>query len=476
MTGRSTAAEIRPPQFNRTRVASFSPNDEKQGVRDARAADRGLVGFLLCHFAFQLVLLLPWFSAIRAPLRGGAFGLSLVFLALVTGRAKVQLQARRWAVAIMCIVTLECLHPSGAGLIPVVAQTLLYLSILGPVFWVPRFQITAALFQRLMLFLWLYYAAGACMGVLQAYFPGSFQPALSSVYAGMGRDYVMSLQIKLTSGEQIFRPMGLTNVPGGAAYGALYAVVFGTGVLLLPRPPFFGAKVAGALTMLVGATCLYLCQVRSMVVMTAICLIVMMALAALSGRVSRLVALLTAVAVVIPVAFVLAYSLAGTTVTDRLGTLVKSDAGTVYYTNRGHFLEDTFNRLLPKYPLGGGMGHWGMVASYAGTGLASYWVEIQWTGWLFDGGVPLILAYVGAILASTWACMSIARGNLGQADPGLSVWGACVVAYNVGAIALCFNYVPFIGTPGLEFWFINASLICAAIHADAARPNVILRR
>ena len=43
-----------------------------------------------------------------------------------------------------------------------------------------------------------------------------------------------------------------------------------------------------------------------------------------------------------------------------------------------------------------------------------------------------------------------------------------LVAYNVGAIALCFNYVPFIGTAGLEFWLLNAALAVAAINADAS--------
>ena len=219
--------------------------------------------------------------------------------------------------------------------------------------------------------------------------------------------------------------------------------------------------------MLVGAMCLYLCQVRSMVVMTAICLVVMVLLAALSGRVSRLFAIVSSVAVVIPVAFTLAVSLAGKSVTDRLQTLVKSDAGTVYYNNRGHFLEATFYRAMPKYPLGAGLGHWGMVSHYAGSGIASFWVEIQWTGWIYDGGVPLVVAYAGALLMTTWLALGVARGKLGRSEAGFAVWGAVVVAYNVGALALCFNYVPFIGNSGLEFWLINACLISAALNSDA---------
>ena len=472
MNGLSTQAQA--IKSINPRSASVRPSGQNQESRAEAASGRWLVAFVLCHFAFQLALLLPWFSGLRALLRAGAFGNSLVFFALVPGKAKARAPIRGWAVATLAIVASECLHPNGGGVIAVVAQALLYLAILAPVFWVSRFQINASIFQRLMILLWLYYAAGAIMGVLQAYFPGSFQPALSSVYNDMGRDYVASMQIKLTSGEHIFRPMGLTNVPGGAAYGALYAIVLGAGIILLPKAPFFGAKVAAVATMLVGAICLYLCQVRSMVVMTAICLIVMILLVALSGRVSRLFAIVASVAVVTPAAFMLAVSLAGNAVTDRLETLVKSDAGTVYYNNRGHFLADAFYKALPKYPLGAGMGHWGMVANYAGSGIGAFWVEIQWTGWIYDGGVPLVLAYLGAVLVSTWCALQIARGKLGRGESGLAVWGAIVVAYDVGTLALCFNYVPFIGSYGLEFWLINATLIYAALNADARRPKAVL--
>jgi hypothetical protein len=455
---------------SRTNVEFIGVTDRVTRVGTQRTQNLSktwLIAFVISHLGFQLALLVPWLSGVRPILRSGDFGTSLLFLAILPGRRKVSLPIRVWAIAILLILVLESLHPDGGGVAAVLGQTLLYVAILAPIFWMPRLTVEAQVFEKVMLLLWLFYAAGAVMGVLQAYFPGRFQPELSSVFAEMGRDYVASMQIKLTSGEHIFRPMGLTNVPGGAASGALYAVLFGTGVILSPKTPFFGAKPAAVLTMLVGAMCLYLCQVRSMVVMTAICLIVMMFLAALSGRVSRLVAIIASVAVVTPAAYMLAVSLAGTAVTDRLGTLVKADAGTVYYNSRGHFLEDTFYHALPKYPLGAGLGHWGMVSNYAGSGIRSFWVEIQWTGWIYDGGIPLVVAYLGALLVSTWCGLQIARGKSGHSERGLAVWAAVVVAYNVGTLALCFNYVPFIGNSGLEFWLINASLICAALGADA---------
>ena len=86
------------------------------------------------------------------------------------------------------------------------------------------------------------------------------------------------------------------------------------------------------------------------------------------------------------------------------------------------------------------------------------WVEIQWTGWLLDGGVPLILLYLAAIAVTCRIAWRIAAdrraGDFGN-------WAAIVFAYDVGALALTFSYAWFIGQVGLEFWLINAGLFTA---------------
>jgi hypothetical protein len=59
-------------------------------------------------------------------------------------------------------------------------------------------------------------------------------------------------------------------------------------------------------------------------------------------------------------------------------------------------LKITFRKLLFEYPLGCGVGRWGMMTYYFGRFDANpnpaVFVEIQPTGWLFDGGIPLLLA------------------------------------------------------------------------------------
>ena len=67
--------------------------------------------------------------------------------------------------------------------------------------------------------------------MLQVIFPGRFQPRISQVVEEQGV-IAEGLKIELANGERVLRPMGLTDVPGGAATAGMYAIVFGAGFLL----------------------------------------------------------------------------------------------------------------------------------------------------------------------------------------------------------------------------------------------------
>lgn len=425
-----------------------------------------LVGFVLMHLACQVLLLIPALSSARVLVRSAAFGVSLAFLVFTPSQGAWRTSLRTCALCIMGLLGLEFFHPDASGLLAAFAAIMLDLAILAPIFWVPRMGITARNLEALVTILWLYYTMSAVLGVLQAYFPGQFQPPLSAVLAANSRDRLAALEIQLASGVRVFRPMGLTDSPGGAAFGGLYAVLLGTGMLLTPKPAFRGARLLAIGGMVAGLMCLYLCQVRSLLVMAGVCVLTLLGLLLVSGRISRLVGLLGAVGAVIPAAFTLAIAIGGKSMTDRLATLVAADPGTVYYANRGIFLEKTLVRYLPQYPLGAGLGRYGMVNAYFGNPVDSLWVEIQWTGWLFDGGLPMMFLYLSAILIASWGCLKIARGRVGAAEPSLSLWGAVIVAYNVGTIAICFNYPLFGGTGGVEFWLLNMAVLCAAREAE----------
>lgn len=460
------SAVATPPVIEAGSVSRRGQGRTVEGIRSPRPTP-WVIGFLALHLGCQLLLLIPGLSAARVLVRTAAFGASLALLAFVPAKRAPRLPVRSLITWILVLLSLEMIHPDSA-IIPGIAAVVLNLAILAPTFWVPRTHVTTLTFQRLVVILWLFYTASAMLGVLQSFFPGRFEPQLSSVIAGHGRGQIMSLKIRLASGERIFRPMGLTDTPGGAAYGGLYAILLGTGILLLRRPPFQWARVLAIASMVSGMVCLYLCQVRSLLVMAGICELTLFSLLLITGRVSKLLGLVAALGALVPATFVLAVSLGGRSVTDRLTTLINSDPGSVYYTNRGHFLETTIFEYLPLYPLGAGLGRWGMINSYFGALSSTLWAEIQWTGWVFDGGLPLVLLYFAAVVVALWACLRVARGRVTGEESSLTLWGAVIVAYDVGALALCFNYPVFSGTAGIEFWLLNAALLCAAYNSEPA--------
>jgi hypothetical protein len=432
----------------------------------ARPLRPWLVGFVLLHIACQLLLLIPGLSSGRVLVRIAAFGVSLLFLVIVPSRGVQRTSLSTCALCILALLGLEFFHPEGSGLLAALASVMLKLAVLAPIFWMPRTGTTTTQLQSLMTILWLFYALSAVLGVLQAYFPGQFQPPLAAVLAAKGATRVSGLEITLASGERVFRPMGLTDSPGGAASAGMYAVLLGIGMLLSAKPPFKGARPIALVGMIAGLMCLYLCQIRSLLIMTALCTLSIMGLLLISGRITKLLGLLGTAGALVPAAFALALAIGGKSMTARLTTLVATDPGSVYYKNRGIFLEYLLTHDLPLYPLGAGLGRIGMVHTYFGDGSPGLWAEIQWSAWLFDGGIALMFLYASAILIVSSRCLKIALRQGRAADPALTLWGPVILAYNVGVLAVCFNYAVFEGTGGVEFWLINMALLSAAQNTE----------
>lgn len=405
------------------------------------------------------------------PVRVAAFGASLVLLMVVGGRA----QRHPSTIAAYCvlgIVGLSLFYPT-TNMLAGFAQVGMYVAILAPIFWVPRIKVDFAALRRVILILWVFHTMSAGVGVLQVYFPGRLQPALSPIYAAMDEDYVSDLSITTARGERVLRPMGLTDTPGGAAMAGFYAVLFALGFFLLDERMWM--KALCVLSMTVGAVALYLAQIRSVLIMAGICTLVFMGMMLWRGRIAKLGMLVVVVTVAVVVGFSWAVSLGGQSVKSRLSSLIEYRPSEVYYRNRGIFLEQTINELLPQYPFGAGLGRWGMMSSYFGSADSAgqgIYVEIQWTGWLLDGGVPLILAYAAAIMLTLLAAWKIfrspARPELGSQYGNLYIWGALLIAYNVSACALTFNYPIFMSQAGLEFWLLNACIFTAASRASSA--------
>ena len=66
--------------------------------------------------------------------------------------------------------------------------------------------------------------------------------------------------------------------------------------------------------------------------------------------------------------------------------------------------------------------------------------------------------------------IAVRRGYSGKGD--LQIWGALFIGYNVGAMAVTFNYPLFIAQGGMEFWLLNGALFAAA-YTGYRRESVI---
>lgn len=433
--------------------------------------------FILLQFTFQILLLFPQFGVLRVLMRVATFALSLLCLVSLVWLHRLRPSSPRhpatspaiWVLVIM--VASFCWHPLLNTTLAGAAQCTMYVAILAPLFWVRRLSITPTGFQWLILLLWGFHTVSAGFGVLQVYFPGQFQPYISTVVQNSTYG-VTAVTIELANGVSIPRPMGLTDTPGGAATAGFYAVLLSVGIGLRSCSLILRLACLGSAA--VGFFCIYLSQVRSILVFAGVCLVCLAVVLLRQASFGRLILMTAGITVLVLATFSWAATVGGDSTVERLTSLVSDRADAVYYEHRGRFLEYTFNVLLPQYPLGAGLGRWGMMNSYFGDNsnplTESIWVEIQWTGWLLDGGVPLIIAYVAALIKTCLAAWKIALcRQLGD----FKFWGGLIFAYNIGALAITFNYPLFISQAGMEFWLLNTALFVAAHNCWIERTQAI---
>jgi hypothetical protein len=417
-----------------------------------------LFGYFFVEIACQFALLSPTFAPARMFIRAAAFAASLLGFFGLRGAGDAH-PSRGLAIAALVVLGASIFHPDSGGIAVGVATVMLNFAIVAPIFWVPRIRIDLSTVRALIFAFWAVQAASAAVGALQVYYPGQFQPSAATV---LSDEQLGALQITLANGARVSRPMGLTDSPGGAGIGAAYCILLATG-LLVDRPRLWlrGLLIA---SMFVGCFTLYLCQVRSLLVMVVISLVAMAIPLVVQGRLGRLATFGLPLVATALLGFTLATAVGGEAVTGRLSTLIEDNPTTVYYSNRGFFLHHTLSELLPQYPLGAGLGRWGMMRTYFGNqsnASPPIWVEIQWTGWLLDGGVPLMVAQAGCLIVALGEAIRLALRNDAEGQE-LAKFAAMLAGYGVGALALTFNSCPFASTMGLDFWLLNATIFAAS--------------
>jgi len=157
----------------------------------------------------------------------------------------------------------------------------------------------------------------------------------------------------------------------------------------------------------------------------------------------------------------------GQSLSDRFLGLFDDGVVQTFQAERGSFLTYTVSELLFEYPLGAGLGRWGMMQVLFGDG--TMWtappihVEIQPTGWLLDGGLPLWIIMAGAIAAGLRASYVVAVHAAGS----LQESGTAVLCFQLMLLAICFTGPAFNTQLGIQFWALTAALWGPILSAEA---------
>lgn len=416
--------------------------------------------FIIIQFLSPGILMLPGAQVIRLPIRVLPYFFSIVlFFVLFRQReqkkAVLRAPASAWLVFALVVMCLNLFHPTTI-LYSGLAQFAFQLTIIGPIFWTMFLSITPDRLERVLwICLWCN-ALSAIVGALQVYYPEIFLPA--EFTSAHSLEYLSSLSFEGVN-RMITRPPGLSDVPSGAATGAAI-----TSFLALFFATKKGCRVwvrfVLMVLVLVAFFTLYLTQVRSQFLCLIAAIIALAILRLRSGEGVRGLTVLISSAALVAGAFMLAVGVGGDTIEYRYLDLAETGIIESFQQNRGQFLQYTLERLLWEYPLGSGMGRWGMMYNYFGQNplVSALWAEIQVTGWLFDGGIPLCFLYLGAITISLF---SIYRISINNPDPTLIMAARGIFCLNLMTAANLFAGPSFNTQNGMIFWTLYGLLFSA---------------
>jgi hypothetical protein len=424
--------------------------------------------FIISQTALPALLYLPGTQGFRLPIRFSAFAISLGAFAWYQVESTTQAPRSRmqpWVAAIMSLLAVMLFHPETSSLIGGVAHMAVYFAVLAPLFWAPEFVKTPEQLARVLWILLLCSGVNAIVGVLQVYNPARWLPAefsrvMTESEAGLGAvTYIGS------RGQQIVRPPGLFDTPGAVAGPAMFAALLGLVFAVSAIPMWKRALslgMAGA-----GLAAIYLSQVRVSLVAAVLMMATYTVVSMRQGRAARATQFGILSAGVVVLGLSAAVALGGTAIADRVNSLFVSDPISVYKGARGDLMTFTFFDLLFQYPLGAGLARWGMAAGYFGTNNPNspgIWAEIQFTGWMIDGGIVMVFMYLGALATTTISQWQIAGATQ---FPRLAICAAVILAAGLGPAIMIVSFTPFVAQIGIQYWF-----LAGALHGVACRYGV----
>jgi hypothetical protein len=436
--------------------------------------------FVLVQLLWGVLLFVPGSQAFRTYIRAFPYVTSLLALAVCARSPGTEtlVPGSRWLLAAGMLMIANLLHEATqmrAGLAQIVFQA----SIAAPAFWAGRMGQGERRLRRVVWLILFSSFASAALGILQVYAPDQFlPPQFSALALSLNPEFVNALSYIGPNGEWIIRPPGLSDLPGGAAIAGMTVAILGV-AFAFQSGRHHVARWVYLSVAVVGMTVLYLTQVRSLSLMAVVAMLAFAGMRLRQGRLVQGTWIGVIVTALVLASFAWATMLGGETVRERFSGMLDTGLVRTFQENRGLFLTYTFGELLYEFPLGAGLGRWGMMHVYFGDPAAwqyqPIYVEIQPTGWLLDGGVLMWLFYGGALLAAMWYSYRLATASEGV----LRDLATMVFCIQVVIVGLCLTGPVFNTQLGIEFWLVTAVLHgagrgaaeeSAAEYADESAP------
>jgi hypothetical protein len=419
--------------------------------------------FAIAQTALPAMLYLPGNQQSRLAIRAASFLISIAAFAFWyvdrKNRNPIRHPATFWLILVMFVLFLMVLHPETFSLLAGFGHIALYFSVLCPMFWVPAFLNSRRRLIRVLVILLICNGINSVVGVLQVYDPATWMPTEFSAS-------VSRLQIDIATyvgpnGRRIIRPPGLFDTPGAVcgagAVAALLGVIFG-----LEKQVGWWKRILALGLSFAGMAAIYLSHVRSSFIVTLGTMSAYVVMLAIQKQKARMTGFLGLAAGMLIVALSFATVLGGDTVQERFMSVFESNPKDFYYETRGHQVESAYSIVAVEFPMGAGLGRWGMVANYFSVPPSQLLgAEVQPVAWILDGGVPLLIIYFLALIATLrWELKLVHR----LPDPMDRLWASAVVAANIGTLVLVMTFVPFVTQVGLQFWFLEGLLHGAMAH------------
>lgn len=413
--------------------------------------------FLLVVILGSALVFIPGSGLIRAPIRGAPYAMSLAILIwhYSSKTRRVLPASARAVLPAMLLYAANLAHPFTDPVVGV-ATVIFHISIAAPVFWAASAIRSVKHLEKLLWFIFLATSAHVVVGLLQTAFPLIFMPP------EIAQDpNVLAQQTYMGPfGQMIIRPPGLSDLPGGASSSATIAAVMGVTFMLRSADKAW-VRILGGVLAVMGLFVLYLTQVRVFAVLTIFSMGVFVFLAFMQGRGRAMVTAGIGIATLLVLGGL--QSGIGYDPTDpyapgsRFGEILENGLLGTWMQSRGHFFELTMREYVWQYPLGAGLGRWGMMREYFGanTPFEAIWVEIQLTGWLFDAGIPMWFLYGGAICVAMYFSLRLA---LDRKTGDLAYFAATIFTLQAIIAGSTMAGPAFNSTFGITFWVLTAML------------------